>query len=557
MNLHLPQRRPSLLARSLKLFLFGAALPLFGAASLEAKPPNILFCVADDASYDGFSADGCTWLKTPAFDRVAREGLRFTRAYTPNAKCAPSRAVLLTGRNSWQLGAAANHGAFYPDGYRTYVEALARHGYAVGYTGKGWGPGDPGTVDGKPRPLAGPVYNQVKCTPPTDKMSRIDYAANFAEFLKAKPKDQPFCFWYGCHDPHRPYAYGSGSKLGGHSPSDIPRIPPYWPDTPEVREDLLDYGFAVEHFDKQLGEILDLLDKTGEIEDTIVVVTSDNGMPFPRVKGTAYDEATHMPLAIRWPHGIKSPGRAVDDYVSFIDIAPTFLAAAGVDPAEAGMEPIQGRGLQPIFQRDQGQAAGPEAGRDSLIIGQERHDLGRPNDVGYPIRGLFYDGFLYLKNFEPTRWPMCDPITGYLNTDGGPTKSVILDRNRHGIDHEIWQLDFGFRPAEELYDLKADPDCMVNLADDAAHAARRDALRERLLAELHQQHDPRVEGNGAVFDAYPYDSPNRGFYERYVNGHEKLKANWVEESDFENPDFDPQHPTASAAPAHETIPANP
>ena len=184
----------------LTLFLLtvGTAVTAFAAGK-----PNILFCIADDASYQHFSANGCSWVQTPAYDRVAREGLRFARAYTPNAKCAPSRATVLTGRNSWQLEAAADHGGFYPAGYRTFIEALGANGYVTGFTGKGWGPGDPGKVAGKPRLLTGPAFSGIKTTPPTPNISAIDYAANLADFIKKKPAGQPFCFWFGAHEPHR------------------------------------------------------------------------------------------------------------------------------------------------------------------------------------------------------------------------------------------------------------------------------------------------------------------------------------------------------------------
>ena len=204
-----------------------------------AGQPNILFCIADDASYQHFSANGCSWVKTPAFDRLAREGLLFARAYTPNAKCAPSRASVLTGRNSWQLEEAGLHGGFYPSGYRTFMEALGANGYFTGFTGKGWGPGDPGMIEGKPRLLTGPAFSEIKTTPPTPNISPIDYAANLADFLKKKPSGQPFCFWFGAREPHRDYQYGSGVKAG-KSMEQIDRVPPYWPDTAVVRNDMLD-----------------------------------------------------------------------------------------------------------------------------------------------------------------------------------------------------------------------------------------------------------------------------------------------------------------------------
>jgi len=532
--------RPSLL----RLLCALGALGFVGAASAAGSgQPNILFCISDDQSFPHASAYGCTWVKTPAFDRVAREGLLFTRAYTPNAKCAPSRACVLTGRNSWQLEAAGNHAGYFPAKYRTFVEALGAHGYVTGFTGKGWSPGEPGEVNGKPRQLTGPAFSGLKTQPPTTGISPVDYAANFVAFLQKKPAGQPFCFWYGGHEPHRRYQPGSGVKLGGKSPAQIDRVPAHWPDNDTVRNDMLDYAFEIEYFDRHLGLMLAALEKAGELDNTVIVVTSDNGMPFPRAKGTTYEISNHMPLAIRWGGGIARPGRTVEDFVSFIDFAPTFLEAGGVAETASGMQAIAGRSLMPILREAQPVPGRVQPGRDYLLIGQERHDVGRPDDVGYPVRGIFRDGFLYLRNFEPGRWPMCDPITGYLNTDGSPTKTLILEQNRRGVNHWLWELNFGRRPPEELYDLRADPDCLVNLAADSTQQPRREAMQRQLLTQLEAQNDPRMAGQGAVFDRYPH-AINPGFYTRYVLKGEKLKANWVEESDFEAPGFDPERPLA-------------
>lgn len=504
-----------------------------------ADRPNILFCISDDQSFPHASAYGTTWVQTPAFDRVAREGLLFMRGYTPNAKCAPSRASVLTGRYSWQLEEAANHSPDFPAKFRTVMEALAANGYATGWTGKGWSPGNPGQIDGKPRQLTGPDFNQVRGKPPTPAISPLDYAANFAQFLDKKPKDKPFMFWFGAIEPHRRYTAGSGAKLGGKTPASIDRVPRFWPDNDTVRNDMLDYAYEIEHFDKHLGRIIEQLEKAGELENTLIVITSDNGMPFPRAKGATYELSNHMPLAMRWGKGIAQPGRKVQDYVSFVDFAPTFLEVAGVSESAAGMQPFGGRSLMPVFR-----SAAPVAGRDYTIIGQERHDVGRPADVGYPVRGIFRDGFLYLRNFEPGRWPMSDPITGYLNTDGSPTKTLILEQNRQGLNHWLWELNFGRRPAEELYDLKADPDCMVNLAGRTEHAVRREALQKQLFDDLKKTQDPRMEGKGAIFDQYRYFGV-ADFYEKFMKG-EKLQAGWIDATDYEKSGFDPERPLAPA-----------
>ena len=344
-----------------------------GACSTEpaakiAQRPNILFCIADDASYPHMGAYGTDWVKTPAFDRVAREGVLFTNAYTPNAKCAPSRASILTGRNSWQLKEAANHMPFFPPEFKTYVEALAEAGYFVGKTAKGWAPGVALDVEGNPRALTGTAFDQRETAPPADGISKTDYAANFNDFLEAKPDAVPWAFWYGGREPHRRYEYGSGVAKGGKNLADIGRVPEFWPDNEIIRNDMLDYAFEIEHFDQHLSRMLRAIEERGELDNTLVVVTADNGMPFPRIKGQEYELSNHLPLAIMWKQGLESPGRVSDDFVSFIDFAPTFVELAGLDWDATGMAPSPGRSLTDILYSTKAGQINPA--RDHVLIGK-------------------------------------------------------------------------------------------------------------------------------------------------------------------------------------------
>ncbi len=501
------------------------------AFSHASEQPNILFAIADDWGCHAGAYGTTPWIKTPAFDRLAREGVLFANAFTPNAKCAPSRAIILTGRYSWQLRAAANHQPFFPAEFKSFPEALIEHGYFVGATGKGWAPGIANDANDKPRQLCGQPYQSRTATPPARGISNNDYTANFKDFLDAAPKDQPWFFWFGAYEPHRGYEYGSGINKGDKNLDQVDHVPDYWPDNETVRTDMLDYAFEVEHVDRHLQMMLAELKKRGQLDNTLVVFTSDHGMPFPRVKGQAYLASNHIPLAIRWPKGITHPGRTVNDYVSFVDLAPTFLAVTGLSQQNSGMAAITGQSLLPILTSSQsGQI---EPGRDYMLIGKERHDVGRPNDAGYPIRGLIRNDFLYLHNWEPDRWPAGNPETGYLNTDGSPTKTFILDAHRKNRSDPFWALNFGKRPLEELYNLKIDPDCVKNLADNPQYTRRRTEMSDWLTAKLTEQEDPRVLGHGEVFDQYPVAYPaQRNFYERYMNG-EPIKAGWVNQSDFE------------------------
>ena len=496
----------------------------------KAPRPNILFAIADDASWKHFGAYGCDWVETPAFDRVAENGILFTRAYTPNAKCAPSRSCILTGRNSWQLEEAANHSPNFPAKFKTYAEALGENGYWVGSVAKGWAPGNPGEINGQSRQLTGPKFDEYKTKPPTSGINNNDYAKNFEAFLDGRPKGQPFCFWYGSTEPHRAYEFKSGINKGGKDTSEIDEVPSFWPDVDTIRSDMLDYAFEIEYFDSHLQKMLQKLEEIGELDNTLVIVTADNGMPFPRIKGQVYEYSNHLPLAIMWPNGIKNPGRVVTDFVNFIDFTPTYLELSGLSVEEAGMQPVTGKSLTDIFYSEEEGDIVPD--RDFVLVGKERHDVGRPDDVGYPVRGIITNGYLYLRNFKTERWPAGNPETGYLNTDGSPTKTYVLDTRRKKGVMEFWQSNFGKRPGEELYNIETDPYCMNNLADVENFADIKSKLDDELTKKLEEQNDPRILGNGDVFDNYEYSGGVHNFYNRYVSG-EDVPANWVNESDFE------------------------
>ena len=355
------------------------------------------------------------------------------------------------------------------------------------------------------------------------------------EFSK-KPDGKPFCFWYGSTEPHRAYEFKAGIVKGGKSLDEIDNVFEFWPDNDTVRADLLDYAFEIEYFDLHLQKMLDLLEKNGELDNTLVIVTADNGMPFPRIKGQEYELSNHLPLAVMWKNGIKNPGRTIDDFVNFIDFTPTYFELANLDPAEIGMEPIQGNSLTDIFYSEKSGSVTDY--RDHVLIGKERHDIGRPHDWGYPIRGIIKNGYLLIKNFEIDRWPAGNPETGYLNCDGSPTKTVLLNGRSNPKTHDFWNRNFGKRPANELYKIDTDPECMDNLAELEEYAEIKSSLLAQMKDELTKQGDPRMQGSGHIFDEYTYAFENvRGFYERYMNG-EKMNTGWVYDSDFETRDLD-------------------
>jgi arylsulfatase A-like enzyme len=470
--------------------------------------PNILFIIFDDWNWTHAGAYGCTWVLTPNFDRVAREGVLFKNAFTSNPKCSPCRASILTGRNTWQLEEAACHNGIFPSKFAVYPDMLESAGYAVGLTGKGWGPGDYQSTGFKRNP-AGPSFDSIKTTPPASGIGRIDYARNFEAFLRHRPKGKPFCFWMGFTEPHRTYELNSGARLG--KKLDDVKVPAYLPDTAAVRGDLADYAVEVEYADGHVGRAVEALEAAGELDNTLVLVTSDHGMPFPFVKGQIHEDGFHLPLAVRWGKGVK-PGRIVEDFVNVRDFAPTFLELAGVPPHPQ----MTGQSLAGLLRSEK---SGWVEDRDTMLVGKERHDLGRPHDWGYPVRALRTREYLYVHNFHPERWPACDPETDFGNCDPGPTKEVVKALGGH-----YFELSFGKRLPDELYRLKDDPENVRNLANDLAYADVVAELRTRLMQRLRDEDDPRGLGNGAVFDTYKYVGGRQKSYDAWLKAQEARLA---------------------------------
>ena len=490
------------------------------ATAAEDDRPNILFIIFDDwngSTHAG--AYGCDWIKTPNFDRIAAEGILFKNAFTSNPKCSPCRASILTGRNTWQLEEATCHNSIFPAKFAVYPDLMEVAGYTVGLTGKGWGPGD-FKVTGRTRNPAGPSFDELTHEVPASGIAKTDYPGNFAAFLEQQPEEKPFCFWMGFKEPHRGYELGSGVRLGKKL-EDVD-VPAFFPDNDIVRGDLLDYAIEVEWCDQQIGRALKILEDRGELENTLVIVTSDHGMPFPFVKGQIHEEGFHLPLAMRWGKGIK-PGRVVEDFINVRDFAPTFLELAGEKPHEQ----MTGKSLVGIIKSEK---SGWIENRDVMLTGKERHDLGRPNDWGYPVRAIRTKEFLYVHNFFPDRWPAGNPETNFGNCDDSPTKEVIKTLGGYYYD-----LSFGKRPADELYRITDDPECVRNLAEDLAFQKTIEELRYEMMRLLEAEGDPRALGNGAIFDTYQYVSSRKKAYDTWLKAQDtttmaELKARLEAES---------------------------
>jgi arylsulfatase A-like enzyme len=515
-----------------------------GLSAAEAPRKNILFMFADDwgryaSCYRGL--DGRPTpndvITTPNVDRVAREGVMFKNAFVNAPSCTPCRSSLLSGRYFFQTGRGAIlQGAVWDSSIPTFPLLLLDAGYHIGKSFKVWSPGTP--VDAG---FGGQKYAYEKSGNACNNFSEeatarvekgLSVAAardeilaqvrgNFDSFLAARSAGQPWLYWMGTTTTHRTWIKGSGKKLWGIDPDTLKgKMPAFLPDEPEIREDFADYLGECQAVDAYVGVLMKRLEESGELENTIVVLSGDHGIPgVTNGKCNLYDNGTAVGLVVRWP-GAK-PGRVIDDIVRLPDLMPTFLEIGGVKPPEN----LYGRTLVPLLNSDK--SGFVDATRDWAVIGRERHvGAAREGNLPYPMRALRTRDFLYIRNFAPDRWPMGAPYTAadavpnlvavdkdtraaYPDMDASPTKTWLV---AHGRDAQWkWHYDLAFakRPSEELYDLKHDPDQVKNLATEPAFAAKKQELSARLMKILTEANDPRVTGDGGTFDRAPYSDPEQ------------------------------------------------
>lgn len=447
--------------------------------SPQKDRPNILFCFADDWGWPHAGAYGDKAVATDAFDRIANEGVLFTHAFVSSPSCTPSRNALITGQQFYRLEQGASLWSTLDSSYPNFMHQLRDSGYEIGHWRKAWGPGN----------FKKGGYTEHPCGP----------NSKFPDFINNRDSSKPFCFWFGTSDPHRSYKKGSGVESG--IDLDQVHVPSFYPNTPEIRSDIADYYFEVQRWNNDVGEAIALLEKTGELENTIIVMSGDHGMPFPRCKANLYDWGARVPLAIRWGKNIPA-GRTVSDFVSLTDLAPTFLQAAGVKVPES----MTGNSLLPVLESNTSGRVDPA--RNFLVYGRERHTpaQAKPSNNGYPARAIRTDSYLLILNLKPERWPVgvpegsTHPMGSFSDCDNGPTKSVIMS----APDSKHYQLCFGKRPGIELYDCKADPDQIHNLAQDPKHADVVQKLRAQLIQYLESTGDPRFTDKPVRFEEYRY-----------------------------------------------------
>lgn len=470
------------------------------AVSAAEKRPNILFAIADDMSYPFASAYGAKCVSTPAFDRVAKMGVLCNNAYVTSPGSSPSRASILTGCYTWQIEQAGTHGSIFPSKLVTYTDLLREAGYVVAYTGKGWSPGSwKGYRDENP---AGTEYNDIRLAKPvTMGIWNYDYFENFKYVLENRKEGQPFCFWYGGKEAHRNYEQDSYKRFG--KKLEDAEVPAHLPDTKAVRGDIMDYSVEVEHFDSHLGMMLDYLEKIGELDNTIIVVTADNGMPFPSSKANCFDPGVHVPMAICMGDKFKRTD-AADEVVSTINLAATFLDIAGVDVPEN----MVSSSLLPWLRGED------KKGDDIALFARERHATARHDNLGFPVRGVRKGDWVYVNNFEPDRWPAGDPymevgkgnkkkiVSAFTDIDWSPSKAELLNRREDSEIKPYFKHATAKRPAEELYNIVEDRVCLNNLAGDKAYAKRLKEMRKILMDKLKETHDTRLT-TPEVWDKYP------------------------------------------------------
>jgi N-sulfoglucosamine sulfohydrolase len=466
-----------MLARCLQ---FAAAMLLFGstlsarAADVPAasERPNIVLMIADDLGCEDVGAFGNPEVGTPNIDRLAREGLRFDRAFVTTSSCSPSRACIITGRYPHSTGAERLH-APVPSDQVTFVEQLKAHGYWTAAAGK-WhlGPAMKDRFDvvheGDQRAFrladaTADGADKKKLKAATDASGCGQWVAT----LRDRPRDKPFFLWLASFDPHRDYE--PNITATPHRP-DAVRVPPYLPDVPEVRRDLAMYYDEISRLDGYVGQVLDELDRQGVADNTLILFLSDNGQPFPRAKTTLYDSGIRTPLLARWPAKIRAGGSCAS-LVSTVDFAPTLLRLAGIAP----LTTFQGVDVSPLFT-DPNRAVRPY-----VFAEQNWHDFEAR------ARAVRSTGFKYIRN-EYDDLPLTPPAD-VLRGASARALDALHEAHRLTAEQEVPFRQP--RPREELYDVATDPHEMHDLAGDPAHAQTLAQLRSVLDQWQQSTHDAR------------------------------------------------------------------
>ena len=419
------------------------ATPTAALAQTAATPPNFVFLISDDHTAADMGCYGNPHIRTPHLDRLASEGMRLDRCFAASPQCSPNRSAILTGCTPHTTSTSRLHTPM-PDWEPTFLEPLKQRGYFTG------------------------AFRKVHQGPAFDK--RWDFYSNnpnmpFSAFFEKRPKDRPFFLHVGFIDPHRPYADGAVNPP--HDPAKV-HVPAFLPDTPAIRRDLAHYYDEISRMDSECGAVLELLRTHGLESNTFVLFTGDNGMPFPRAKGTCYDPGLHVPLIARWP-GRIAPASVRQELLSHVDLAPTWLDAAGL-PTPAKM---QGRSFLNLL------TGGRYTPREAVFAERNWHDNFDPiRSVRTARHKLIFNAAPHFP-YRPA-WDLADSLSW---------KSVLEEARRGKLTPPQRQMLAPARPVLELYDLERDPAEFDNLAASPAHSAVLDDLQRRLSSWMHETLD--------------------------------------------------------------------
>jgi N-sulfoglucosamine sulfohydrolase len=400
------------------------------AGSFSAFPqvkPNFMLIIADDVSFNDVGCYGNRIVKTPNIDRLAREGAAFTNAFLTASSCSPSRCSIITGRYPHCTGAAELHTPLPPDQI-PFPLLLREKNYYTAQAGK-WHMG----------PSAHRAFDRYTDNNGYDNGDGGEN--NWVKFLKERPKDKPFFFWLASFDAHRPW--GADTFKITHDPSKI-LIPPYLADTPETRRDMASYYNEIGRFDYYIGKVREELEKQGVLDNTLIIVIGDNGRPFPRCKTRVYDSGMQTPFVVFWPKGMKQKGTHPGGLVSSVDIAPTILELAGIDIPSY----FQGESFAPILKDSSAEI------RTAVFSEHNWHDYEAFE------RMIRTKDFLYLINERPNL-TNCGPA----DSKTSPSQAALNELRDLGrltpAQTDVFVVP---RPSEELYDVRNDPEQLLNLA---------------------------------------------------------------------------------------------
>lgn len=442
------------------ILLLSASVWHAAKADKTSSQPNILFIMADDCTYNEVGCYGGLNAKTPNIDQLAQSGLMFNRAYVGMSMCVPCRQELYTGLYPLQSGCAWNHANSKP-GTKSIFHYLTDLGYRVGISGKKHA-----------TPLEVFPYINVpgfeeNCVNANEKMEDCSGIRNFME----NQDGQPFCLFVCSTNPHAPWTLGDPSQY----PPDSLKIPATLGDTPEVREAYSRYLAELSYFDRQVGEILKTLEQTGKAENTVVMLSTEQGWQFSGGKWTNWNLGVHTGLIVKWP-GKINPGTQTDALVQFADITPTLIDIAG----GAKIPAINGASFLDVLLN------GKKDHREYVYCMHNNYPEGNP----YPIRSVISKDFHYIVNLTPDSTYIEKHIEAgaHNETWWESWKESAQTNQRDGF----LVSRFYKRPAEELYRVANDPNEFNNLADDLGYQQEKEKLREALLLWMENQNDPGI-----------------------------------------------------------------